>query len=124
MPQPEAWNVTAQVFYDAMNGNASVLLEHIGGSDVGIDVTRSSISCNDQKRFAPPTPQAVIDEGLRATQDTSRFYFAVLVNEPDSGCQYWPFTPPEQYLGPWNKTLKNPILIISNTVSLSCESFP
>ncbi|EJF56709.1 hypothetical protein DICSQDRAFT_174660 [Dichomitus squalens LYAD-421 SS1] len=32
-----------------------------------------------------------------------------------SGCQYWPVTPPERYLGPWNKTLSNPILIISNT---------
>ena len=83
-----------------------------------VDLERSAVSCNDQKPFAPPTAETIVDAGLDVLENVSKFFWAVIIAEPDSGCQYWPFTPPERYLGPWNKTLNNPILIISNTVSL------
>ena len=70
-----------------------------------------------QKPFAPPSAETIVDAGLDVLENVSKFFWAVIIAEPDSGCQYWPFTPPERYLGPWNKALNNPILIISNTVS-------
>ena len=52
-------------------------------------------------------------------ENVTRFGLAVVTHEPDSGCEFWPVAPPERYLGPWNKTLANPILIVSNTVRLT-----
>ncbi len=82
----------------------------------GRDLARSAVSCNDNEPFAPPTHEAIIDETLDVFEDVSRLVFATITTEPDAGCQYWPVTPPERFEGPWNHTLRNPMLVISNTV--------
>ena len=115
---PQTWPTIAAGLAAAMGGDGSAMLDTVNTKDL-VDLERSAVSCNDQKPFAAPSAETVVDAGLSALEKVSRFFFSVIVSEPDSGCQFWPVTPPERYLGPWNKTLNNPILIISNTVSLA-----
>lgn len=81
------------------------------------DLERSSVTCNDLPKFAPLSPEEVTDELLRVYRNVTQFVFSVVTLEADAGCQYWPVTPPERFTGPWNNTLRNPILILSSTVS-------
>ncbi len=113
---PSTWPHAAQVFAAAMAGDASAVMDAVNQKEL-VDLERSAVSCNDNRPFAPPKPEDVIDEALFVQQHVTRFGLTITISEPDSGCQYWPVTPPERYLGPWNSTTKNPILIISNTVS-------
>ncbi|EMD36744.1 hypothetical protein CERSUDRAFT_114655 [Gelatoporia subvermispora B] len=113
---PLAWPRLAENFAQAINGNGTALLNALQlVSSYFNDLARSAVSCNDNEPFAPPDPEAVVDELLGVTKEVSRFAFAAVTAEPDAGCQYWPVTPPERFDGPWNHTLKNPILIVSNT---------
>ncbi|RPD76009.1 hypothetical protein L226DRAFT_522437 [Lentinus tigrinus ALCF2SS1-7] len=111
---PQNWQSTAQAFAAAMAGDASAVLDAVNEKEL-VDMERSAVSCNDNKPFAPPKPEDVIDEALFVQQNVTRFGLTITISEPDSGCQFWPVTPPERFLGPWNSTTKNPILIISNT---------
>ncbi|KAI0719840.1 TAP-like protein-domain-containing protein [Cerioporus squamosus] len=111
---PQGWSNTAQAFAAAMAGDGSAVLDAVNEKEL-VDLERSAVSCNDNKPFAPPKPEDVIDEALFVQQNVTRFGLTITISEPDSGCQFWPVTPPERYLGPWNSTTKNPILIISNT---------
>ena len=119
LENPGSWGMDAQAFHAAMNGNASAVLDALALQAAGdpTDLQRSAVTCNDERPFAPPAPESLVKTALESLQSISRFYYSAIITEPDSGCQYWPFTPPERYLGPWNNTPKNPILIISNTVS-------
>lgn len=81
------------------------------------DLARSGVSCNDNAPFDAPDPADVIDELMGVFNEVSRLVFSVVTTEPDAGCQYWPVDPPERFEGPWNCTLRNPILVLSNTVS-------
>ncbi|KAM5538029.1 hypothetical protein V8D89_008226 [Ganoderma adspersum] len=117
LENPGSWGMAAQAFHSAMNGNASAVLDALTLQAAGdpTDLQRSAVTCNDERPFAPPTPETLVKTALESLQSISRFYYSAIITEPDSGCQYWPFAPPERYLGPWNNTPKNPILIISNT---------
>ncbi|KAI8989178.1 TAP-like protein-domain-containing protein [Trametes punicea] len=115
LESPSSWPSVAQAFDEAMNGDGSAVLNGQKGGMYLSDLERSAVSCNDNKPFPPPTPEEIIDEQLWVLENVSRFSLAVVVSEPDAGCQYWPVTPPERFLGPWNNSLHNPILIISNT---------
>lgn len=99
-----------------MDGDGTAVLNGLSHTQYLSDLERSAVSCNDNKPFKAPTPEEVIDEQLDVLKHLTRFALAVVVAEPDAGCQYWPVTPPERFLGPWNHTLRNPVLIISNTV--------
>ncbi|KAI0634190.1 TAP-like protein-domain-containing protein [Trametes polyzona] len=115
LESPSSWRDAAQAFDQAINGDGSAVLNTLQDSQFLQDLERSAVSCNDNKPFDAPTPEEVIDEQLYVLQHVSRFGLAVVVSEPDAGCQFWPVTPPERFLGPWNHTLRNPILIVSNT---------
>ena len=126
LASPQSWPDTAQTFAAAMSGDASAVLDAVNEKEL-VDLERSAVSCNDNKPFAPPKPEDVIDEALFVQENVTRFGLTITISEPDSGCQFWPVTPPERFLGPWNSTTKNPILIISNTVRylvfpLSCAA--
>ena len=99
-----------------MAGNGTAILNAVNEKEL-VDLERSAVTCNDVRPFSGPTPETFIDAQLTAMAIT-RFALAVVTHEPDSGCEFWPVTPPERFLGPWNATLNNPILIISNTVRL------
>jgi hypothetical protein len=60
--------------------------------------------------------EEVVDESIEVLKTPTRFVMSVMTSEPDSGCHYWPITPPEKYTGPWNHTLNNRVLIHSNLV--------
>nr|VWO95568.1 N/A [Ganoderma boninense] len=117
LENPGSWGMAAEAVFSAMNGNATGVLDALALQVAGdpADLQRSAVTCNDENPFAPPTAETLVEAALESLQNISRFYYAAIVTEPDSGCQYWPFTPPERYLGPWDNTPKNPILIISNT---------
>ncbi|CDO72135.1 hypothetical protein BN946_scf184962.g78 [Trametes cinnabarina] len=111
---PTSWPSAASEIAQALAGNGTAMLNAVNEKDTK-DLERSAVSCNDAAPFAPPKPQQVIDEQLYDLAHVSRFSLAVVTSEPDAGCQFWPVTPPERFEGPWNRTLKNPMLIISNT---------
>lgn len=113
---PTSWPDAAQAVDQAMNGNTSAMLDAANEKEV-IDLERSAVTCNDVPSFSPPTAEEYVDQFLFQLENKTRFVLAIDTHEPDSGCEYWPATPPERYTGPFNKTLSNPILIISNTVS-------
>jgi hypothetical protein len=62
--------------------------------------------------------EAVRDDILRYI-DISANCVSVLVGpifpQPPHQCHVWPYRAKERYSGPFNKTLKNPILVIGNT---------
>ncbi|KIJ55466.1 hypothetical protein M422DRAFT_24041 [Sphaerobolus stellatus SS14] len=113
LQSPITWPVTAKVLDAAMRGNGKPLLDAATGS-FSRDLERSAVTCNDNKPFKSPTAEEVIDESLGVLKYVTRFAMLVVITEADAGCQFWPVTPPERFQGPWNHTLKNPILIHSN----------
>ncbi|EIW53437.1 uncharacterized protein TRAVEDRAFT_74763 [Trametes versicolor FP-101664 SS1] len=115
LESPSSWPGAARAFAQAMDGDGTAVLNGLSHTQYLSDLERSAVSCNDNKPFKAPTPEEVIDEQLDVLKHLTRFALAVVVAEPDAGCQYWPVTPPERFLGPWNHTLRNPVLIISNT---------
>ena len=64
-----------------------------------------------------------MDEWLDVYQKVSPLVFSSVTSEPDLGCEYWPVTPPERFQGPWNNTLSNTILVLSNTVSETSKQY-
>ncbi|KAI0325007.1 alpha/beta-hydrolase [Cubamyces sp. BRFM 1775] len=115
LQRPTTWPNAASAFDLAMKGDGSAVIQRLQDGQYLVDLERSAVSCNDNKPFPAPTPAEVIDEQLYVLENISRFSLALVVAEPDAGCQFWPVTPPERFQGPWNHTLRNPILIISNT---------
>ena len=43
---------------------------------------------------------------------------------PIYACAFWPERAVERYMGPFNKTLANRVLVIGNTVSTTAGRFP
>lgn len=118
---PAIWPTGAKILSEAMNGNGTALLNLNAMSSpphVAYDLVRSAVSCNDNMPFVPPSAEEAIDEWLYVYENVSRFVFSVVTSEPDTGCQHWSVTPPERFNGPWNHTLRNPILVASALVSL------
>ncbi|EKM57161.1 uncharacterized protein PHACADRAFT_254740 [Phanerochaete carnosa HHB-10118-sp] len=110
---PLSWPYMSNALALAMGGHGAAVLEAVQPNPRA-ELTRSAVSCNDQKPLAPLAPETVVDEVLDVFHKVSRLAFTVITTEPDAGCQYWPVTPPERFQGPWNRTLSNPILILSN----------
>lgn len=85
------------------------------------DIARQLISCMDQRPYNAgrpetwPTAKDLTDAGLYTLKHVSpRFGLSVSLQEPDGGCQF--LAPmvnqiPERFSGPFNHTLRNPILI-------------
>lgn len=130
LQKPERWPSFARSLVDAMEGDGSGLVNLLlpqlvlnpGRTQAAPDLQRLAVTCLDSPPpLSPddfPTPEQLADIGLATIQNVSRhFGMSASISEPDGGCQFWPVTPPERFIGPWNHTLKNPILIVSNTVS-------
>jgi hypothetical protein len=123
LAQPRLWPATALAFKRAFQGDGAALL-NLALLNSTVDLERSAVSCNDNAPFSAPSPEDVINEGLDVLKTVTRFAMSVVTTEPDSGCQFWPVTPPERFHGPWNHTLRNPILIHSNMVRLTPSKVP
>ncbi|CAL1710000.1 unnamed protein product [Somion occarium] len=115
LQRPSIWRFAARQIALAMQGDGSGILNFLHAWRLYVDLERPAVSCNDAPRFTPPSAEEVVDEYLHVYHNVSRFIFSTITTEPDSGCQFWPVTPAERYTGPWNHTLNNPILILSNT---------
>ena len=64
-------------------------------------------------RWSALQDAAFVDEALGDLERVSRFRLATV---PDDGCEFWPVTPPERFQGPFNASLRNPVLIVGNMV--------
>lgn len=109
--------MVAQLFNRAMSGNGTGILSGLQQPGITVDLERSAVTCNDVQPFSAPSTEQIVDEYLFDYYNVTRFIFGILTSEPDAGCQYWPFTPPERFNGPWDHVLNNPILILSSEVS-------
>lgn len=96
------------------------------------DYTFQAISCGDSIDESNITSQAVFNELIRVVKDVSPMckrhisiappppptYSLYLVGgqfpQPAHFCHRWPSRAIERFTGPWNHTLKNPIIIIGN----------
>ena len=112
---PGRWPQASSDLHQAIQGDGSAILNSLFPPES--DLARSAVSCNDNHPFDAPDPDVVVDELLDVFNTVSKLVFSVVTSEPDAGCQNWPVTPPERFQGPWNHTLRNPILVLSNTVS-------
>ena len=95
-----------------MAGDGSAVLNAVNTKST-VDLEDWAVTCNDVRPFAPVPPAAFVDEALGDLERVSRFRLATV---PDDGCEFWPVTPPERFQGPFNASLRNPVLIVSNTV--------
>lgn len=119
LQRPPVWEIGSEVLSEAINGDGTALLNSI---QYGVyDLERPAVSCNDNMPFKAPSAEEIIDEWLDVYENVTRFVFSTVITEPDSGCIYWPVTPPERFNGPWNHTLKNQILVMSSLVRLFCS---
>lgn len=117
LQNPLIWPDFADYLHEAMSGNATILTNQNRFRHFGHSLFSNAVSCNDNAPFAPPTAEELVDQGLADLKNVSRFAFVLAFAEAETaGCQYWPVTPPERFQGPWNHTLRNPILVISNKV--------
>ncbi|KAL8283847.1 hypothetical protein RQP46_005279 [Phenoliferia psychrophenolica] len=127
--RPGNWPAIAKIFAEALAGdptslyNALVRPLHLyEPSHIQTDLSRAAVSCIDSPPYKSekdwPTPEMMVDETLHVLKTASR-HFGASINliEPDGGCQFWPASgkAPERFTGPWNATLKTPMLIVSNT---------
>ncbi|KLO10589.1 hypothetical protein SCHPADRAFT_510397 [Schizopora paradoxa] len=128
MENPRAWPRLSQILASAMAGDGTAMLNNLlpvygaSGPDLSFaeDLARLAVTCldspppEDESEF--PTPELLADIGLETIRDVSKhFGMSTTISEPDGGCQFWPVRGPERFTGPWNHTLSNPILIVSNT---------
>lgn len=97
------------------------------------DLSRSAVTCADSPPLdvsdprTNPSAEDLVEEGYYVLKNLSpRFGVSGSVSERDGGCQFWKYVggDVERYHGPWNKTLSNKILIISNTVRLPFLLWP
>ncbi|KAI0079989.1 hypothetical protein K474DRAFT_1591034 [Panus rudis PR-1116 ss-1] len=109
------WPESAHALAEAMKGNGAPMLDFLDSYSSLNALQRTAVSCNDAPPFDPPASEEIVEEFLDVYQNVSHFVIPVVTDEPDSGCQYWPVSPPERFIGPWNHTLRNPMLVISNT---------
>ncbi|KZT58682.1 hypothetical protein CALCODRAFT_230866 [Calocera cornea HHB12733] len=119
LQRPLTWPAAATALSAAVNGDAHPLLVLHNEMNAGYrDLERQAVSCNDAPKpplYEPPTNEQLVDEMLAVATDVTGLAFSVLTTEPDASCHYWPVIPPERFTGPWNNTLSNPILVMSNT---------
>ncbi len=114
---PITWPVSASLLNKAINGDGAGILRTLQTNPL-LDLQRQAVSCNDNKPFTLPPIPDIVDELLYVYQNVSRSVFSVVTTELDGGCNNWPVTPPERFEGPWNQTLRNPMLVLSNSVSI------
>ncbi|KAG9111310.1 hypothetical protein FRC07_008063 [Ceratobasidium sp. 392] len=87
------------------------------------ELARYAVTCSDSLPFNKsdpatfPTPESLARRIVARVNNTSKYFGGSTgLTDIDGGCQFWPVEGVERYAGPWNKTLANPVLVISSTV--------
>ncbi|KAK8844175.1 hypothetical protein IAR55_006969 [Kwoniella newhampshirensis] len=86
------------------------------------DLARLAVSCADARPYgedeAWPSAEKMVDSLLQESYSvTETFGLTVNLMEQHGGCQFWPRSsnPAERFDGPWNSTLRTPMLVVSNS---------
>lgn len=77
------------------------------------DYAFQAITCADAQDPGNATTKDVFSEIIFASLNSSMM-FGPLFGDGGFWCHLWPARAPERYAGPWNATLKNPIIVIGN----------
>ncbi|KAG9118313.1 hypothetical protein FRC07_007237 [Ceratobasidium sp. 392] len=123
---PSGWSDFASQLQSAMEGEPGPLLNQILSDpsrdpiDKG-ELGRYAITCADALPFqgpsSYPTPESLARGIISRIKNVSHnFGGSPGTTDIDGGCQFWPVDSVERFAGPWNKTLANPIVIVSSTV--------
>lgn len=127
LERPALWPAWSKALAQAMSGDGQEVynsLAGVAGPDAlaNADLARLGVTCADspppKSRKEFPTAEDLADELMGTMRTVSpRFGAHVHLGEQDGGCQFWPTAGrgPERFAGPWNHTLKVPMLITSNT---------
>jgi hypothetical protein len=121
LERPLRWPEAASMFSQALSGNGTLLFDMLNNPIVPLGPSRLAVTCLDspppRSKDEYPSAEELADELIKTMEETSvHFGMSVGVGEPDGGCQFWPVQGPERFTGPWNSTLKTPMLILSNIV--------
>lgn len=128
MEQPSRWPAFASDLDNAMRGNPTPLLNKILPNPNRdrfdhSNLARFAVTCIDSLPFNKsdpstfPTPEFLARRIVARVNNTSKYFGASTgLTDIDGGCQFWPVNGVERYPGPWNRTLANPVLVISSSV--------
>ncbi|KAG8737302.1 hypothetical protein FRC10_008360 [Ceratobasidium sp. 414] len=128
MEAPPQWPMFASVLDEAIRGNPAPFLNRILPDPARdrfdhAELARYAVTCIDSLPFNKsdpstfPTPESLARRVVARVNNTSKYFGGSTgLTDIDGGCQFWPVDGVERYAGPWNKTLANPIVVISSTV--------
>jgi hypothetical protein len=118
--RPRKWPDASRDIAAAIAGNAGPMLSGLLAHSASLtDLENEAVTCADSASSSTtsPTPEEVAVEYQDIFANMSRWGLghSTVAGSP---CEHWPaqLAPPERFGGPWNATLSNPILIISNEV--------
>ncbi|KAF8753996.1 alpha/beta hydrolase fold [Rhizoctonia solani] len=87
------------------------------------NMARYAVTCIDSLPFNKsdpstfPTPEYLAQRVVQRVNSTSKYFGGSTgLTDIDGGCQFWPVDGIERYAGPWNRTLANPVMVISSSV--------
>ncbi|CAE6446454.1 unnamed protein product [Rhizoctonia solani] len=128
MEAPPRWPAFARDLEDAIKGNPAPLLNKVlpdparDRFDHG-NMARYAVTCIDSLPFNKsdpstfPTPEYLAQRVVQRVNSTSKYFGGSTgLTDIDGGCQFWPVDGIERYAGPWNRTLANPVMVISSSV--------
>jgi len=128
MQQPSTWPLFASILEEAMRGDPTRYLNRVLPNSSPdrlnyAELARYAVTCIDSLPYNKsnpstfPTPESIA-RGIVARVNNASKYFggSTGLTDVDGGCQFWPVDGVERYAGPWNKTLANPVVVVSSTV--------
>lgn len=90
------------------------------------ELARFAVTCIDSLPYNKsdpssfPTPESIARGIVARVNNTSKYFGGSTgLTDVDGGCQFWPVNGVERYAGPWNRTLANPVVVVSSTVSVA-----
>ncbi|CAE6457424.1 unnamed protein product [Rhizoctonia solani] len=128
MEAPFLWPSFARNLEDAIHGNPAPLLNKIlpdrdRDRFDHANLARYAVTCIDSLPFNKsdpstfPTPEHLARRIVDRVNSTSKYFGGSTgLTDIDGGCQFWPVEGVERYAGPWNRTLANPVMVISSSV--------
>ncbi|CAE6533809.1 unnamed protein product [Rhizoctonia solani] len=144
MEAPTRWPNFARDLQDAIRGNPAPLLNKwVYTADIEpqlnaplrilpnptrnrfdhSNLARYAVTCIDSLPFNKsdpstfPSPEYLARQIVARVNSTSKYFGGSAgLTDIDGGCQFWPVDGVERYTGPWNRTLANPVMVISSSV--------